>query len=99
MPATALKQIVAALVMPCLQRDGTPPFMMDSAYDLLNTTLRGRSFMQSLFSRAINNTIKLTACEITVAAAAPVTPMSKVKMKSGSSATFSTPPAAMPNIE
>ena len=33
-----------------------------------------------------------------VAAAAPVTPMLKVKMNSGSSATFSTAPAPMPSI-
>ena len=58
-----------------------------------------REMLKSDLDAVVVGTPNCSHCEITVAAAAPVTPMSKVKMKSGSSATFSTPPAAMPNIE
>ena len=88
---TALSTMIIMLSVAVMKKGESPILTMRSMVLALQLRSERRTFVLGS-SKKITTKRAESPCESTVAAAAPVTPMSKVKMKRGSRAMFATAP-------
>ena len=97
-PALRLRQMVAMLASPWRHREGRPPLPISRNRSRRKHTFFSRIRRLPPRAQPRSSMQKEASWLRMVARAAPATPMFSPKIKSGSSPTFSTAPAAMPTM-